>query len=238
MPESVTDRPTKSHEYIFLLTKNARYFYDADAIREAAQPATLERGKYGWNGTMIFDENGKETCSQPDPVDKMGERWCAANRNARTVWTITTQARPEAHFATFPDEIPRRCIKAGTSEYGCCPKCGAPYKRITEPDEERKQQLGKGYHDHSNDLDQGMSQDKTMPQPKGGYITTGWQPSCKCKTEAPCIAPCIVLDPFGGSGTTGDIARELKRDCILIELNPEYIKIMKNRLRLNEQLGV
>jgi hypothetical protein len=63
--------------------------------------------------------------------------------------------------------------------------------------------------------------------------TKGWQPTCSCNADT---VPCVVLDPFGGSGTTAKVARDLKRDCILIELNPAYVKIMKNKLRLNEQL--
>jgi DNA modification methylase len=168
MPESVTDRPTKAHEYVFLLTKKAKYYYDADAVREPLQECSIERAKYGWNGTMIFDEKGKETYrSQPDPVDKMGERWSpSTGRNRRTVWEIATQPTPEAHFATFPEALVEPCIKAGSKQGD------------------------------------------------------------------------TILDPFGGSGTTGLVARNLKRDCILIELNPEYVKIMKKKLRLNEQLAV
>jgi len=166
MPESVTDRPTKAHEYVFLMTKSARYFYDADAIREPLQECSIERAKYGWNGTMVFNENGKEEYrSQPDPVDKMGERWSPTQgRNRRTVWEIATQPTRDAHFATFPEALVEPCIKAGSKQGD------------------------------------------------------------------------TILDPFGGSGTTAKVARDLKRDCILIELNPKYIGIAREKLRLNEQL--
>lgn len=102
MPESVRDRPTKAHEYVFLLTKSGRYWYDADAIREEST------GKDAGNG---FDR--PERLSQPNGNP---ERWRAPaehRRNARSVWNIATQAYPEAHFATFPEELPRRCILAG-----------------------------------------------------------------------------------------------------------------------------
>lgn len=298
MPESVTDRPTKSHEYIFLLTKKARYFYDADTIREPIsesyandkRPPGVIRQRFYPNSKYLTEDYGSEQfkpkhknlMEDGQPLQTMhlnrvlkqdltgnptytgfNDRYAAKmarngtnipghsgnfkadgtpicdgiTRNARTVWTITTQARPEAHFATFPDEIPRRCIKAGTSEYGCCPKCGAPYQRIIEASGGT---IGESWHPHENDAVTGqkLSEEMHKISRDGTYKREqkGWQPGCKCPSEAPCIAPCIVLDPFGGSGTTGEMARELKRDCILIELNPEYIKIMKNRLRLNEQL--
>lgn len=69
------------------------------------------------------------------------------------------------------------------------------------------------------------------PFPKS--VTTGWQPSCTCNAE---IVPCVVLDPFGGSGTVAKVARDLKRDAIIIELNPAYVEIARRKLRANEQL--
>jgi site-specific DNA-methyltransferase (cytosine-N4-specific) len=90
MPESVTDRPTRAHEYIFLLTKSARYYYDADAIAEPAVYAGREGGGR-WNG-------------------------CEETRNARSVWTVPTTPFPEAHFAVFPEKIPSLCIRAGSRE--------------------------------------------------------------------------------------------------------------------------
>ena len=104
MPESVTDRPTKSHEYVFLLTKNQRYFYDADAIREdAVKGASGSRFDLG----KTRDRDGGERAQE-------GYR-DSAGRNARTVWTIASQSFHGAHFAVFPLELPLRCIKAGTS---------------------------------------------------------------------------------------------------------------------------
>lgn len=100
MPESVTDRPTKAHEYIFLLAKNERYFYDADLIAEPAN---------GWNGssfTSAQDEATKKNLGR-------GPRVETTKRNKRTVWEVTSQPFPEAHFATFPEELIKPCILAG-----------------------------------------------------------------------------------------------------------------------------
>jgi len=235
MPESVTDRPTKAHEYVFLMTKSARYFYDADAIREPLQECSIERAKYGWNGTMVFNENGKEEYrSQPDPVDKMGERWSPTQgRNRRTVWEIATQPTPEAHFATFPEALVEPCIKAGTSERGCCAVCGAPMERVIEFNGMTSTEIMKGKDKSGFQSEQGKLQNiRGLDKPREPK-TTGWQPTCACNADT---VPCVVLDPFGGSGTTAKVARDLKRDAIMIELNPAYIKIAKNKLRLNEQL--
>ena len=234
MPESVTDRPTKAHEYVFLMTKSARYFYDADAIREPLQECSIERAKYGWNGTMVFNENGKEEYrSQPDPVDKMGERWSPTQgRNRRTVWEIATQATPDAHFATFPEALVEPCIKAGTSERGCCAVCGAPMERVIEKGEFIDQSWGEN---HPKIIEAKGAGSTSCFRTGGNFerLTKGWQPTCKCNADT---VPCVVLDPFGGSGTTAKVSRRLKRSCILIELNPAYIKIARGKLRLNEQL--
>jgi DNA modification methylase len=116
MPESVTDRCTKAHEYIFLLTKNARYFYDAEAVKEdsvdpesfsgrrvrsAGNMDAIDPINYKFHGSI--GENGKLRAGQ-----------IYEKRNRRSVWTITTKPFKEAHFATFPPEIPEICIKAGS----------------------------------------------------------------------------------------------------------------------------
>lgn len=130
MPESVTDRPTKAHEYLFLLSKSERYFYDANAIREkaigqtehdntgsgyAAPGQTQQAGNrklaqlQGAHGRAGHDGNGM----------RMGEKWNnPLGRNKRTVWSIATEPFPEAHFATFPTALVEPCILAGSPEGG------------------------------------------------------------------------------------------------------------------------
>jgi len=122
MPESVTDRPTKAHEYVFLLTKAARYWYDADAVKEAhtktGTPAHLTGGRgeragtrEGLRGAVVgrnrdFEQHGHQ-------VGHSGEAYPINGRNKRTVWTIATQPYPGAHFATFPEKLVEPCVKAG-----------------------------------------------------------------------------------------------------------------------------
>jgi hypothetical protein len=240
MPESVTDRCTKSHEYIFLLTKSARYFYDAEAIKEPQADCTTERYKSGWNGVDDDGSNGARTGSAYKKMKAgmtMGEAMGGNGmRNKRSVWTITTKPFKGAHFATFPPEIPEICIKAGTSEKGCCPECGSPWERVIEKKKIPRDELPKDdpryrpnrYHDnkYANEIRNGYE--------CGMYsesITIGWRPTCTHNLDP---IPCTVLDPFAGAGTTGMIAEKLDRKFIGIELNPEYAKMGERRIEAAE----
>ncbi len=115
MPESVTDRPTRSHEYILMLTKSANYYWDAEAVKEKASGDTHSKG------TKLSPPS--ETTSE-EHIQVDGRRahkdWSRytpevlTHRNLRSVWTFATEPYPEAHFATFPEELPKRCILAAT----------------------------------------------------------------------------------------------------------------------------
>lgn len=228
MPESITDRPTRSHEYVFLFAKSARYFYDADAVREKYQEATIERKRYAFNGDVNPSSLATKNPAlhRTGYLDPMGN---PAGRNRRDVWIITTQPTPEAHFATFPEALVEPCIKAGTSERGCCSVCGAPRVRVVE--KEIPEARG------NNHRDNGYLSPSKIPRSKNDQNpivrTIDWQPSCTCNAET---VPCVVLDPFGGSGTVAKVARDLNRDAILIELNPTYVEIARRKLRADEQL--
>jgi len=157
-------------------------------------------------------------------------------RNIRSIWTITTKPFKEAHFATFPPELPEKCIKAGTSEKGVCPECGAPWVRIVE---KSGGTIGQSWHDHSADMERGTSQSKngipmatfkTQKEKENPYTvqSLGWRPSCTCRAGEP--IPATVLDPFAGAGTTGVVAKQLGRDFILIELKREYCEMAEKRI--------
>ena len=154
MPESVTDRPTKSHEYVFLLAKSERYFYDADAIREP--DAGTDHARTVLDGPSLEPSGGLK--SRHKGI-RTTEGRNGQGRNIRTVWPITTRPFPGSHFATMPPALAERCILAG------CPVGGT------------------------------------------------------------------VLDPFGGAGTTGLVADRLQRDAVLIELNPAYAEMARERIK-------
>jgi DNA modification methylase len=119
MPESVTDRPTKSHEYMFLLTKSAKYYFDQEAVREDSIDDESYTGRRPRNAPTIFLKdpvNCKNAGSVTNGKLSFGQLY--PKRNIRTIWTIPTQPTPEAHFATFPEALIVPCIKAGCPEGG------------------------------------------------------------------------------------------------------------------------
>lgn len=112
MPESVRDRPTRSHEYIFLLTKSAKYFWDQEATKELCSTPTDSKARQSFGGKKL---NNEQLCHS----NKMGEKYQKKeNRNIRTVWSIPTQPFKGAHFATFPLKLVERCVAAGTPDEG------------------------------------------------------------------------------------------------------------------------
>lgn len=135
-----------------------------------------------------------------------------------------------SHFATFPPALVEPCVKAGTSEQGVCPECGAPYARMVEKshknDSTADGRPAKGNHKAGNE-----DSTKTFASGERTRLhtrTIGWQPTCTCDAGPP--VPALVLDPFGGAGTTGLVAQELGRDAVLIELNEDYAAIAHKRL--------
>jgi DNA modification methylase len=109
MPESVTDRPTKAHEYVFLLTKSERYFYDADAVRE---PSVTDDPRRPYTSQGAWEIDGRPESQRRGGEARNGDDFSARNR--RTVWTIATQPYSGAHFATFPEALVEPCILAGS----------------------------------------------------------------------------------------------------------------------------
>ncbi len=233
MPESVTDRPTKSHEYLFLLTNTASYYFDQEAIREAPT---------GRTDPMRFGR-----CPDRHDNARVMEKHGDIGRNKRSVWTVATAPYPEAHFATYPPDLIKPCIMAGTSAKGCCSKCGAPWERIVERDSnygdstdeyQGKQLQGDEQHSSRRMIlnmkrmrDQGRDHDNPFPTKQ----TLGWQPTCKCDVG---VQPCVVLDPFAGSGTSGAVALELGRKAVLIELNPKYVELIEQRCNVTMGLAL
>lgn len=126
MPESVRNRCTKAHEYVFLLAKRMGYFYDAEAVKAACTPGTCTTNdsKAGSYGQAVA------VGSKPTGNAVPGTTWqWGSKANRRSVWTVASEGYPGAHFATFPKRLVEPCILAGTSTYGCCVECGAPWRR-------------------------------------------------------------------------------------------------------------
>ncbi len=161
MPESVKDRCTKAHEYVFMLSKSPRYYYDSDAVKEPAVDPTIGKFTDKWankqrgHGRRHDGFNGRYAA-------KLEAEGVPTHRNRRSVWTVATKPFSGAHFATFPPDLIEPCILAG------CPEGG------------------------------------------------------------------MVLDPFGGAGTTGLVAARHGRNAVLCELNPEYAAMARDRIDADE----
>lgn len=287
MPESVTDRCTKSHEYIFLFSKSEQYFFDAEAIKEKASTNSHTRGggvnpkarKEGQHSRMRVDRDPRHTAggetgfgwgrlSKLDPHNDQRERGritrhlpgnkthkgttaylngderqrtkfseavtdLVTHRNKRSVWTFATAPFKKAHFATFPPALPRFCIKAGTSEKGCCSVCGRPFERLTEKyDTGARQKMTDGWETGPGAHGSIHKEGRGKGEKDVAVIATrtiGWEESC-CSLFGGHAVPCTVLDPFAGAGTTGLVAKELGRNCLMIELSPEYSELICERV--------
>lgn len=237
MPGSQKDRPTIAHEHLFLLAKSRRYFYDEFAVREplTSGPSDLRKmveGRERLGGKSLTNGDLRNAASMRSNIGRKRGVGDPGGRTRRSVWTVATVPFKGAHFATFPPALVRPCILAGTSDYGCCAACGAPYERVTEG--------GLTAHDGetATAYENGMAANRLAllrqaARERGGeYVnerrTVGWRPTCSCAAPA---VPCIVLDPFLGSGTVAKVARELGRRVVGIELGERYVEMAVRRLR-------
>lgn len=263
MPESVEDRCTKSHEYIFMLAKSERYFYDADAIRESHAESSLPRALRGVSAKNKYANGAPgstaHAMSQPrENVRKMTgtgysgdgtglqghsgyyrpDGTLAVNpmgRNKRTVWEVSTKPFHAAHFATFPEDLIEPMILAGCPKT-CCAVCGAPHVRVVEI--ERSARSSGGASPKRASINEGGVAtsglvNNTLPL----RSTLGFTPTCRCNGDT---RPGLTYDPFMGAGTTALVAHKLGRDYLGSELNPEYVELARARVegRLKEYLAM
>jgi len=160
-------------------------------------------------------------------------------RDLKDAWAVNPASYPGSHYAVFPAELVEPCIKAGTSEHGVCPICKAPWERVTKKTAKVDPSAKESWFDH------GKSSEYQMGRAQRGkrYLdrTVGWRPTCDCTVSVdsgaldpntgegidvartPEPVPATVLDPFAGSGTTGEVARRLGRDCVLLDLSHDYL---------------
>jgi DNA modification methylase len=237
MPESVTDRPTKSHEYIFLLSKSREYFYDAEAIKEPS--VDMEGSKARYMSSFGGKKSEHLLATNQQHTRPIGMREFDGSRNKRSVWTVTTKPYAEAHFATFPPDLIEPCILAGTSAHGCCAKCGAVWERIVERERLPINELPAdhpAYRKNNASRYAGVSMRNDAADGRmvvASTSTLGWQPTCTCNAD---VVPCTVLDPFNGSGTTGAVSLKHGRKYIGCELNPDYIELSYRRIARSQPM--
>jgi DNA modification methylase len=312
MTESVTNRCTKSHNYVFMFVKKAGYFFDQFAIREKSRASPgvsweVRKAARATGGRLQRGARQQQGLRGSGVSHDLGN---GETRNKRSVWEVSHGGYKGAHFATFSESLILPCIKAGTSEKGCCTECGAPWKRVVErtrtptrPGENSKVYNGRssgltgglynppGQSPHSNAR---LAGDVTGNRDIERHVTSlshlGWYPSCKCyglqeipkippvyrrweehrgesgelrrapidgvgevhgycspdptlitaynewvrqardlcrqaeEEHGDSVEPCVVLDPFIGSGTTAVVCIGLGRYSMGIDLSEEYLK--------------
>jgi DNA modification methylase len=245
MPSSAKDRPGVCHEHIFLLAKSRRYFYDCDAVK---QPFKKEQVELALRAVLDSHKNigvpgRKDHTFHKKRAAGEGLEFPENGRNLRTVWSVMTARYAGPHFAVYPEALIKPCILAGTSAYGACAKCGAPYKRVTAKGDELRewQKLsgsasdgkyhGKSPHDYAKAgaMNPGELKSRILAGMRDS-VTIGWNPTCKCHCDN--VEPCVVLDPFSGSGTSGTVSLRFGRRYIGVDLNENYLADSINRLRL------
>jgi DNA modification methylase len=265
MPESATNRCTRAHEYVFMFVKRIRYFFDGFSIMEKSVSSNYHKpsAKEKISNERECLSNGRYTSSRPLPVTE---------RNKRSVWTVPNSGYRGAHFAVYSPSLILPCIKAGTSEKGCCTECGAPWKRVVERTRTstRPGRNSKTFHGGTKGAPPGKRQHSDLRERLNGEVTgnrdperhvtslrhLGWYPSCKCyglpnlpptppaddsgyaewarqarelcrqaeEEHGDSVEPCVVLDPFIGSGTTAVVCVGLGRYSMGIDLSEEYLK--------------
>lgn len=224
-------RPTDSYEFILMLTKTGSYFCDKEAVLERGLASSEERYRYPFGDAK--NEHLMATDNQTVPI---GNRVFNGGRNLRSVWEFPTKPYSGAHFAVFPPRLPELCVKASTSEKGCCPKCGSPWARVLgNRTVTGTEGWGVATEDHTGDLQGSQS---TIREGHGRFgttlsCTTGWLSTCQC--SVPETSPCRVLDPFSGAGTTALVCERLGIDSVSIDTSPEYIKLSQDRLVEDEK---
>ena len=220
MPESVRNRCTKAHEYIFLLAKEQGYYYDAEAIKEE-QVSVYSSDEFLPDSEKDRRDEDKHTAAtgasranrSPDPI--------SSGRNKRSVWVVSSAGYPGAHFATFPPKLIEPCILAGTSAHGCCSNCGAPWERILETKQLKRERP----HDYVKRTGEEGTGNSCANSVAGVETkTVGWRPTCICGGDYD-VVPCTVLDPFCGSGTTCCVALGHGRRSIGIDLSEKYLRL-------------
>jgi DNA modification methylase len=231
-------RPTTAHEYIFLFAKSGDYFYDLQAAKEKASGNAHSRGRGGTPKSAGVDMNTFGRPKQNGDYD-LAVRDIVPSRNPRSFWLMSSEPTSEKHFAAYPTELVRRCIQPGTSDGGCCESCGAQHAPVIHKaaspqpvDYEGKNADQHEQHSHRRMLanmraarkaGKGVSHDNPFPQ----AVIVGYRATCNCNAG---VVPPIVLDPFCGTGTTGQVARDMGRRFIGIDQNPEYVKIANRKI--------
>ena len=253
MPESTKDRCTRSHEYVFHFAKSERYFYDAEAIKVpvSGNPDSKDfvdrKSPSGWDTVAVRRDKKRGRYDKQKRAYETKKIEPSLTKNCRSVWNMPTQPFPAAHFATFPEWLVERCLRAGVSEGGYCGYCALAYVRILEESEvsiEYKRKCGSdesGKYRGEAKKNYKAGRAETPGEVKSRILsgmkkreTVGWAKPCSCFAGGKDIG--TVFDPYSGSGTVAVVGKKLGLNFLGCELNPEYIAIANKRLQNESRL--
>lgn len=228
MPSSAKDRFTVDFEYVFFFVKSQRYFFEPQ-YEECLTECNAERPRMGQGRETQYNQKRGEVgrYQRGEKSKKFGFRQDVSNplgRNKRTTWIIPTQPTPDAHFATFPEDLVRPMVKAGCPRY-VCKKCGKARVGVYKTESHYiKREKAYAPNSEPNKVD-----------------STGWEPPTsifKGYSDCGCGAgfrPGVVLDIFAGTSTVAKVAYLNRRDYIMIELSPKYVEMSKKRLKKEKE---
>lgn len=255
MPNSQRDRPSVTHETVYLLAKRERYFFDLDAVRrehiKGAAGSKFDEGKTSVDGTQ-----GQR--SAPHEDNPLGRAWRTSDpafdsledlrdylahvsrsagaggllrspEGAPLALPVPTEPSGLRHFAMMPPNLVADLVRSATSEAGCCAACGAPRVRVVEvtSSASKSDRLAARKEPTIGGLSaSGVGCHDGKHLPPVKRNFKGWEPSCSCRAFT---VPCRVFDPFSGAGTTVSVADALGRDGYGAELNPDYAALTDAR---------
>ena len=224
MPDGAKDRPTRSHEHVFLFTKKDKYFYDRLPIAEPIKDPGVARK---------FSRKGND---DRHDLDRIYDPKGIITKNSRGVWTISNRGNKIPHYAQMPTELAKKCVSVGVSEKGCCPACKAPWQRVVET-VRHATRPGKNTKIEGKDAKTVGNRDPERHISE--KVTLGWEPTCKCnELDEKALVPCVVLDPFSGVATTGLEALKLGHSYVGIDISPDYNALAREQLSLLDPIFV
>lgn len=237
-------RPTSSHEHIFLLAKSGEYYADKYAVTEPLKEVSIARvgradsaSHKNANGAPgqhphTFNQPRKNVRFGGDKANGYGTNGYSGNewepditngRNKWDVWQVATKGYPGSHFAVWPPELVEPMIKASTSEAGCCPHCGQQWARVVEKGDPKQSKFNANPvipYDADSEMLQGTGA-TTLHRVRETTLS-GWRQTCSCPNHSP--VPCVVVDLFCGSGTTLEVARQLGRNSVGLDVSHVYLR--------------
>ncbi len=234
MPSSVRDRPTTAHEYLFMFTKSAHYFYDSLNGSEAVTGGAHPRGK----GINPKSKGGRASGVKANDDFARATNDMVEMRNFRTVWTFGSESYKGRHFATYPSTIVHRCLGVSLSVHGVCPVCKTPWRRLlakkrqpTRPG--AKSKVG-NVSTHDDSPYQGHRGNRDPLRHTTVYKHVAWLSQCGCLVNhrRPELERAVVLDPFMGSGTTAQVAHHMGFDWVGIDIDERNESLLAQRLLL------